>query len=187
MPRIILASGSPRRQQLMRDAGFDFNSVVTSVDETPPSGMHWSKVPAALAQRKALAIDRKRGDIVVAADTIVVIDDTIIGKPLNEQDAKQMLRTLSGRTHHVMTGVCILQNEIAIMFTDTTVVTFKELTDADIDYYVNTFKPLDKAGAYAIQEWIGLIGVKRIEGDYFNVMGLPIGRVIQEMRGLTVT
>lgn len=183
-PRIILASASPRRIELLKAAGFDFQTVTTGIDETPPAGMKVEDVPAYLARKKAVAVQAASGAIVIGADTVVILDGTIIGKPASTDEAKAMLTKLSSRTHEVITGVCLRSDEREVTFSDSTLVTFNALTSDDIDYYVNAFKPFDKAGAYAIQEWIGLIGIRRIEGNYFNVMGLPINRVVGALREL---
>jgi septum formation protein len=176
--RIILASGSPRRKQLMEMAELHFEVLVTDVDETNPPGMPGDDVPAHLAAKKANAVaDLAHDAIVVAADTVVLLDDQILGKPQDAQHARDMLRSLAGRTHRVVTGVCIRSAKKEQIFSVTTEVRFRPLTDEQIAHYVANYKPFDKAGSYAIQEWIGVTGIERIDGDYYNVMGLPIGDV----------
>ena len=158
--------------------------MVSDADEFYPEELAVEKVPEFIAVNKALAI-AERADpeiVILAADTIVVTDNQIIGKPENAADAVRMLHLLSGRTHQVYTGVVILQGERIHGFTEVTQVEFYPLTSEEIDYYVSKFSPLDKAGAYGIQEWIGYIGVKSISGDYYNVMGLPISRVVRELK-----
>lgn len=178
MDKLILASGSPRRKQLLEQAGYTFSVINADVDETNPVGMPGTDVPAFLARRKADAVAAKYpGSVVLAADTVVLLDDDILGKPQDEAAAKAMLKRLSGRKHRVVTGVCIQKDEEQRCFTTTTDVYFRELDAPAIDYYVHQFRPFDKAGGYAIQEWIGLTGIEKINGDYYNVMGLPIGDV----------
>lgn len=178
MHRIILASQSPRRRQLMEMAEFEFDVVVTDTDETNPPGMPGEEVPEFLAKKKADAVSHLVHEaIVIAADTVVLLDHHILGKPTNEDDARDILGKLSGRMHKVVTGVCIRNAVKEHSFSVTTEVYFRPLTETQIDHYVTHYKPYDKAGAYAIQEWIGVIGIEKINGDYYNVMGLPIGDV----------
>jgi len=180
--KLILASGSPRRRQLLEQAGYSFRIVVTDVDETNPPGMPGADVPAFLAKKKADAIAHAHPEaVIIAADTVVLLGDDILGKPKDAADAAAMLQRLSGRMHRVVTGVCIQQGAEQEHFSVTTEVYFRELTRAGIDYYITHFRPFDKAGSYAIQEWIGLTGIERINGDYYNVMGLPIGQVTQRL------
>lgn len=182
MDKIILASGSPRRKQLLEAAHIDFEVMVADVDETPPQGMAGHEVPVHLAHKKAVAIGRNFPDrLVLGADTVVLLDDDILNKPKDEADAMAMLARLSGRMHRVVTGVCLLQNDRADVFSVVTEVYFRSLTAAQISFYVATYKPLDKAGAYAIQEYIGMIGIEKINGDYYNVMGLPVGDVVKRL------
>ena len=186
MAQIILASQSPRRKQLLEAAEIDFEIQVADVDETNPPGMNPRIDAEHLAKKKAEVIAKKNTDaIIIAADTIVLIDDEILGKPKDETDAKQILQKLSGRKHEVITGVC-LQNAVKqISFSVTTEVFFRTLSSEQIDHYVTNYKPMDKAGAYAIQEWIGMVGIEKINGDYYNVMGLPIGEIVKKISGLT--
>lgn len=186
MKEIILASGSPRRKQLLELAGILFKVVVKETDESYPVELSVPEIAMHIARNKAIAV-RDSGEYsqpILAADTIVVIDSDILGKPTDRADAIRILMLLSGRTHRVITGVCILNNSTENAFYEVTEVTFKTLLPSQIEYYVDTFKPYDKAGAYAIQEWIGVIGITSINGDYYNVMGLPINRIfdIPDMR-----
>lgn len=180
MYKIILASQSPRRKQLMEAAEIDFEVMVADVDETNPPGMRGEKVPEFLAKKKAAAIQHAVHDaIVVAADTVVLLDHHILGKPADAAHAKEILAMLSGRMHQVVTGVCIQSGEKLVSFSIITEVYFRKLSEEQIAHYVSNYKPFDKAGAYAIQEWIGMIGIEKINGDYYNVMGLPIGDVVK--------
>lgn len=177
---IILGSGSPRRKELLAGLGLHFKVLVRDgISESYPIGLSPNEVAQYIAEEKASAYsDLLIGDtMVITADTVVICDSRILGKPKDVNDAKKMLRQLSGKTHQVTTGVCISTKEKRKSFHVTTNVTFKYLTGTEIDYYVDKFKPLDKAGAYGIQEWIGYIGATRLEGSYFNVMGLPVQRI----------
>ena len=179
MNRIILASQSPRRKQLMEMAELSFEVLIADVDETNPPGMPGEDVPLFLARKKADAVRHIATDaIVIAADTIVILDHHILGKPIDAANAIEILRMLSGRMHKVITGVCIRQGEQEAAFSVVTEVYFRPLTAEQITHYVARYQPFDKAGAYAIQEWIGVTGIEKINGDYYNVMGLPIGDVI---------
>ena len=179
MNKIILASQSPRRKWLMELAEIPFEVVVPDVDETNPPGMAGEQVPEFLACKKADAVIRRGvGGTVVAADTVVLLDDEILGKPTDTADAEAMLGKLSGKMHTVVTGVCLADETKQHSFSVKTRVYFRPLSTAQIRHYVEKYRPLDKAGAYAIQEWIGLVGIEKIDGDYYNVMGLPIGDVI---------
>lgn len=180
MHKLILASQSPRRKQLMEAAELEFEIIIADVDETNPEGMPGEEVPVFLARKKATAIQHMANDaIVIAADTVVLLDHHILGKPRDAVHAKETLSRLSGRTHLVVTGVCMQSADKQVSFSTTTAVHFRQLTAAQIDHYVERYKPFDKAGAYAIQEWIGMVGIERIDGDYYNVMGLPIGEVVK--------
>jgi septum formation protein len=180
MAQIVLASQSPRRKQLMEAAEIDFDIVIADVDETNPPGMPGMQVPEHLAKKKAAAIEHKVHDkIIIAADTVVLLDEQILGKPTDEVHAKNILRQLAGRMHRVVTGVCMQKGARQISFSTVTEVYFRPLTDEQIAHYVSNYKPFDKAGAYAIQEWIGMTGIEKINGDYYNVMGLPIGEVVK--------
>lgn len=182
MHNIILASQSPRRKQLMELAELQFDIIIADVDETNPPGMQGDLVPEYLAKKKAAAIEKKlHNAIIIAADTVVLLDHEILGKPKDEADAINILTKLSGRKHEVVTGVCMQRGEQQISFSTVTEVYFRSLTQDQIKHYVSNYKPYDKAGAYAIQEWIGMIGIEKINGDYYNVMGLPIGEVVKKL------
>ena len=180
MSTIILASQSPRRKQLLQWAEIDFDIETSDADESFPADMAVNKIPVFIARKKAKTIQQKHTDhpIIIAADTIVVLDNRVINKPADRNDAVNILRSLSGKTHNVITGVVLLKEDKEINFSDVTQVTFHALTDEQIFFYVDKHKPYDKAGAYAIQEWIGVIGIQSINGDFYNVMGLPVSRVI---------
>ena len=184
--KIILASQSPRRKELLELANISFDVIVSETDESYPLELSPEKISEHIAINKALAVKRIKGDDqpIVSADTIVVHQNKIIGKPKDKEDALKILSNLSGEKHSVITGVCILYKEQEIIFSDTTEVVFHEITQAQINFYVDTYKPFDKAGAYAIQEWIGAVGIKSINGDFYNVMGLPISRVIKSLQNL---
>jgi septum formation protein len=184
MERIILASGSPRRKQLLEWAEIDFDPVVKETREWYPPGMPCEEVPVFIARNKALAVkgDLPAGRVILAADTVVVLQDEIIGKPRDRDDAIAILSRLAGKEHAVITGVVILYGEEEIAFADRTTVWFHPLSREEIENYVDKYKPYDKAGAYAIQEWIGVVGIRGIRGDFYNVMGLPVSRVVQALR-----
>lgn len=182
---IILASQSPRRKQLLEQAQVPFTVKVVATEETFPDGMEIAEVPVHIARHKALAVAAlcDVNDLILAADTVVVLDNTIIGKPKDEADAIRILHALSGRTHRVVTGVVVRQGEEERSFSQTTEVHFNELTMEQIVYYVREYQPFDKAGAYAIQEWIGAVGIAGINGCFYNVMGLPISSVVALLEG----
>lgn len=184
MTKIILASQSPRRKQLLEWAEVPFEIVVSDTDERFPPGLDPTEVAVYIARNKALAVraSRNKEDIILAADTIVVLGEAIIGKPVHREEAISILLALSGETHHVVTGVVILRGEEEIAFADTTEVTFHDLSISQIEFYVDKYKPFDKAGAYAIQEWIGVVGIKSVKGDFYNVMGLPVSRVVAALK-----
>ncbi len=186
--KIILASQSPRRKQLLEWAEINFEVIVSETDESFPPGLSFEDAAIHIARNKALAVAEKN-DInipILAADTIVVCDDTIIGKPTDREDAIRILQKLSGKQHRVITAVTILFDHKEIAFADTTFVDFHPLTNEQIIFYVDNYKPYDKAGAYAIQEWIGVTGIKSIQGDFYNVMGLPVSRVVQELKNFVL-
>lgn len=167
----------------MEAAELAFEIVIADVDETNPPGMPGEEVPEHLAKKKAAAIEKDYTDaIIIAADTVVLLDGEILGKPTDAADAEHILSKLSGRIHRVVTGVCIQRDTQQHSFSTTTEVHFRPLTADQIKYYVSNYKPFDKAGAYAIQEWIGMIGIEKINGDYYSVMGLPIGEVVKALR-----
>ena len=183
--KILLASNSPRRKELL--AGLDIPyevHVIKGIDESYPKTLPAKDVAEYIAQKKASAYTEFVTDdtIVLTADTVVVVGEEIMGKPHDRNDAYRMLSAISGRTHQVYTGVCILSMKGDKHFTVKTDVTFRKLTDEEIYYYIDTYKPMDKAGAYGIQEWIGYVGVTRLEGSYFNVMGLPVQRIYDELK-----
>jgi septum formation protein len=183
MQKIILASQSPRRKELLTLANIAFDALTPNTDEQFPPELNFEEAVIYIAKQKALTIAKSYPtEIILAADTVVIIKNTILGKPTNELEAKAMLAALSGNTHQVITGVCIIKNGEEISFADTTLVTFNKLNESQINYYISNYKPFDKAGAYAIQEWIGAIGISKIEGDYYNVMGLPINKVAQILK-----
>ncbi|MBL0308489.1 MAG: septum formation protein Maf [Bacteroidetes bacterium] len=182
--KIILASKSPRRVELMKMAGFEFDVASKNVDETHPLGIAPELIPTFLAKKKAHAFSNELSDdmVVIGADTIVLLEGKIYEKPKDHKEAVEMLTALSGKMHEVVTGVCLLSKSREESFSETTKVYFNEFSKEEIEYYVDKFKPFDKAGSYACQEWIGAIGIKRFEGDYFNVVGLPINRVYRELK-----
>jgi len=186
MNTIILASQSPRRKQLLEWAEVPFEILVRETDEHFPPGIAPPEIATYIARNKALAVQEAAGGrIVLAADTIVVLGDHIIGKPVHREDAISMLLALSGEKHRVITGVVIQKGESEIAFADETEVEFHDLTEEQIEFYVDKYKPYDKAGAYAIQEWIGVVGIKSVIGDFYNVMGLPVSRVVRELNRIT--
>lgn len=183
MNPIILASQSPRRKQLLEWAEIPFEIVIKETAETYPASMAVEEVPVHIARNKALAVQLSvaPGKVILAADTVVVLDQRIIGKPADREDAIRILTDLSGNQHRVITGVVIRQGENETAFADITNVYFHSLTRQQIEFYVDKYKPYDKAGAYAIQEWIGVIGIQSVAGDFYNVMGLPVSRVVREL------
>jgi septum formation protein len=185
MQKIILASQSPRRKQLLEWAEVPFDIIVQETDESYPAGLTVDQVALHIAKNKALAIQLLHHITIpiLAADTIVVLNNEVIGKPKDRADAIRILAKLSGQKHQVITGVVIVHNDKEIAFADITEVEFYNLTEAQISFYVDKYQPYDKAGAYAIQEWIGVVGIKSINGDFYNVMGLPVSKVVQALNG----
>lgn len=190
-PSIILASQSPRRKTLLEWAEVSFEVIVKETAEDYPADLSIPEVPVHIAQNKAITVQQHvqtafhgvyKDSIILAADTVVVLGNTIIGKPANRNEAIATLQALSGNTHQVITGVVLLKGETRVAFADTTEVSFHEITEEEIAFYVDKYQPYDKAGAYAIQEWIGVAGIKKIHGDFYNVMGLPVSRVLQELK-----
>ena len=183
MAKYILASASPRRKQLLEWAEIDFEIIVAHTEETYPPHLSPEEVSIYIALKKANAVrEQVNGSKpIIAADTIVVLNNEIIGKPKNREDAISILSKLSGQTHRVITGVAILKDDEQV-FSDITEVEFNKLSGKEIEFYIDKYQPYDKAGAYAIQEWIGVIGIKRITGDFYNVMGLPVSRVVQALK-----
>lgn len=190
MQNIILASQSPRRKMLLEWAEVPFEVIVKHTNEDYPSGLSVSEIAIHIAKQKALAVQeyletafhgQYKGKTILAADTIVVLENKVIGKPENKEDAIKILQSLSGNKHSVITGVAIIHENGEIFFSDRTEVSFYTLTDAQIEFYVDKYEPYDKAGAYAIQEWIGVVGIESINGDFYNVMGLPVSKVVQAL------
>ena len=185
MKKIVLSSNSPRRKELLGELGIDFEvRVIEGIDETYPKELSVEEVPQYIAREKARVYIVGKDEVLLTADTVVVLGNEVMGKPHDEADAMRMLRQLSGKTHQVITGVCLKTSDKQVTFADVTDVSFADLTDEEIKYYVDNFRPLDKAGAYGIQEWIGLAGVTGIKGSYFNVVGLPVHRVYAELKKL---
>lgn len=185
MQTIILASQSPRRKQLLEWAEVPFEVISSDADESFPGDLHIRDAPVFIARKKALAVQQKVNDdkkIIVAADTVVVLKNKIIGKPADKKHATEILQSLSGEKHEVITGVVLLKGKKEISFSDSTEVIFHPLTNEQIAFYIDKYKPYDKAGAYAIQEWIGVVGIKSINGDFYTVMGLPVSRVVQQLK-----
>ena len=183
MAGIVLASQSPRRKQLLEWAEVDFEVLVVPTDESYPEGLQPEDVAMHIALQKAKAVRELAGNrTVIAADTIVVLETEIIGKPADRDDAIRILTKLSGSKHRVITGVVIVDGDNETVFYDSTEVEFHPLTLEQISFYVDHYQPFDKAGAYAIQEWIGVVGIKRVHGDFYNVMGLPVSRVVQVLQ-----
>ena len=194
MQPLILASQSPRRQMLLTWADVPFEVIVSDSDETYPASLDLNEVPVYIAKNKAQAVYEKiilsypqhSNKNIVAADTIVVLEGNVLGKPANKAEAIASLTALSGKTHRVITGVVLRYQGKEYSFSETTLVTFNTLTLAQIEYYVEIYKPYDKAGGYAIQEWIGVVGIHSIEGDFYNVMGLPVSKLLQKIKQLEV-
>ncbi|NPD91441.1 Maf-like protein [Xylanibacter muris] len=183
--KIILASNSPRRRELLGGLGIEFEvRVLPDIDEAYPDNLPASEVALYIAREKAVAYKgtMSAGEIVITADTVVIHGDRVLGKPVDDAEAVAMLSELRGCTHQVITGVCITGIDRQTAFSVTTDVTFRDISDEEISYYVNNYHPLDKAGAYGIQEWIGYIGVTKLEGSYYNVMGLPVQRIYNELK-----
>ena len=181
--QVVLVSNSPRRKELLKGLEIDF--MVTSVDihETFPKHLIGQEIPIHIAQEKAKAYVNQllENTLAITADTIVLLENKVLGKPKDRNNAKEMLRQLSGQTHDVITGVCLFTKNKKTSFSSTSKVTFKELTDEEIEHYLSVYQPYDKAGSYGVLEWIGFIGIERIEGSYFNVMGLPTVALYKEL------
>jgi septum formation protein len=182
--KIILASRSPRRQQLLRELGLKFDVVVHDYDESYPSGLNGEEIARYVAYEKASIFRNKLSDneIVIAADTIVWCNNKVLGKPVDREDATAILKEISGNTHEVITGVSLRSNTRETTFSDSTKVTFEAFSEEEINYYIKNYEPYDKAGAYGIQEWIGIIACSHIDGSYFNVVGLPVQRLYKELK-----
>jgi septum formation protein len=180
--KIVLGSNSPRRRQLLADMGFEFEVRIAHSEELYPDSLPKAQVAAFLAKMKAEAIVLAEGELCITADTTVVLDNALLEKPATAEEAEQMIQKLSGRSHEVITGVCLRTLHQQMVFSDTTQVIFRTLSPEEISYYVRKFAPLDKAGAYGIQEWIGMVGISRIEGSYFNVVGLPTEKLYEALK-----
>ena len=182
--KVILASNSPRRKELLAGLGVDYEvRTLPDVDESYPETLQGADIPLYIAKEKADAYVAmmQPGELMITADTIVWLDGKVLGKPRDREDALQMLRTMSGRTHEVFTGVCITTTDWQRSFTAQTEVRFATLSEEELAYYVDNFQPMDKAGAYGVQEWIGFIGVENISGSYYNIMGLPVQKLYREL------
>jgi septum formation protein len=184
--KLLLASKSPRRKQLVSMLGFGVEVVEVEADENIRSSVPASEIPVLLAERKSHSYTKEisLNEILLTADTLVVMNDIVLGKPHSRQEAFDILTLLSGKKHQVYTGVCLRTSKVVKLFTEVTDVSFKNLSNNEINYYLDNYNYSDKAGAYGIQEWIGMIGVERIEGDFYNVMGLPIARLYEEIISL---
>jgi septum formation protein len=182
--RVILASKSPRRQQLLIEMGLSFDVVIRDYAESYPADLKGNEIPLYVAREKAKSFKNEiaMNEIVITADTIVWCNNEVLGKPVDAGDAKRMISELSGNTHEVITGVTLISASKERTFTDSSSVTFEILTEEEINYYIDNFKPFDKAGAYGIQEWIGVVACSRIEGSYFNVVGLPVQKLYKELK-----
>ena len=185
--KIVLASNSPRRRKLLSGLNLEYTvRVLPDIDESYPDTLKGEEIPMYISREKAGAYRNSMAEdeLIITADTVVCINEKVLGKPRTQEEAKEMLRELSGKTHQVITGVCLMTCGLQRTFSATTQVTFDVLTEDEIEFYVEKFRPLDKAGAYGVQEWIGFVGVSRLEGSYFNVMGLPVQRLYQELKKL---
>ncbi len=183
--RIILASNSPRRKELLAGLDIPFEvRVIDGIDESYPADLPTKEIAEYISKKKAMAYRQTMAadELIITADTIVVLGDEVMGKPHDETEAKQMLRKLSGQTHQVITGVTLTTHQRQVSFSVETDVTFKTLSDEEIAYYVTKYRPMDKAGAYGIQEWIGYVGVTGLQGSYYNVMGLPVQRIYETLK-----
>lgn len=178
---LILASNSPRRQQLLSDLGYNFEVMVRPTGEHFPDSLPVLEVAEYLAHQKAREfVQDCTNELVLCADTVVVVDQTVLNKPADRNEARAMLQLLSGRSHQVVTGICLLTSpESLVSRSDTAIVQFRKLNDWEIDYYIDQFKPYDKAGAYGIQEWIGMAAIERIDGSFYTIMGLPVHKVYE--------
>ena len=186
--KIVLASRSPRRQQLLLELGLKFDVVIKEYKEIYPEGLSGEEIARYVAHEKAACFknDISDNEIVITADTIVWCNNKVLGKPLNHKDAERILNEISGNTHEVITGVSLLSRSKELTFSDSTKVTFEPMTSKEISYYIDKYKPYDKAGAYGIQEWIGIIACSHIDGSYFNVVGLPVQRLYKELQNFII-
>ncbi|MBO7610496.1 MAG: septum formation protein Maf [Muribaculaceae bacterium] len=182
---IVLASNSPRRRELLAELGVNYRvELIRGIDESHPADLPAREIAEYLSRQKASAYSLRPNELLITADTVVILDGEVLGKPADKADACSMLRKLSGRTHSVITGVTVSTNAGVNSFSDEALVTFDNMNDEEINYYVDNYSPLDKAGAYGIQEWIGYIGVKSLQGSFFTVMGLPVHRLYQLLKSL---
>ncbi len=181
---LILGSNSPRRKEILKEIGLDFSIYPSNIEENFNKEIELKNIPVFLAEKKANALKNKlkENDILITADTVVIYNDELLSKPENTYQAKEMLEKLSGKSHKVITGVCLLSKNNKSIFSSKTIVTFNELDKFEIEFYINKYKPFDKAGSYGIQEWIGLIGIKKIEGSYTNVVGLPASMLYSKLK-----
>lgn len=181
--KLILASGSPRRQQMLKDAGFEFEVRLIEVDEDFDE-MPAIEVAEYLAKKKNLVYHESliEGEVVLTADTVVVNDDEVLGKPVNEAEAIAMIQSMAGKEHQVISAICLSNGKETVSFSDVVKVKMTQLTEEEISFYVHKFKPMDKAGAYGIQEWIGMVGVEKISGSFYSVVGMPIHRVYKSLK-----
>ncbi len=181
--QLILASGSPRRKSFLQDLGLEFEIRIKEIIEAYPVHLKGKEISEYLAKLKAVPFleELKEKDILITADTIVWLEGRALGKPKNRQEAREMLSSLSNKTHEVISSVVLTTLKNQVITSDKTKVSFKDLSDKEIDYYIDNFKPFDKAGAYGIQEWLGFIGIKRIEGSYFNVVGFPVQKFYEAL------
>ena len=183
--QIVLASNSPRRKELLGGLDIPFKvRVLSGIDESYPHDLPTKEIAGYISKKKAAAYQQTMAadELVITADTIVILGEKVMGKPKDAEEAKRMLHALSGKTHQVITGVCLTTQEKQVCFSVETDVTFKKLSDEEVDYYVEHYRPFDKAGAYGIQEWIGHVGVTGMNGSYFNVMGLPVQRIYEALK-----
>ena len=183
--KVLLASNSPRRKELLQGIDIDFEiKVLPDIDESYPANLPVEKVAEFIAEKKASSYTNnlKEDELLITADSVVILDGAIFGKPNNKEEANAMLTALSGKAHRVISGVCLATLEKQVSFSVTSEVLFSELSNEEIEYYINRYSPFDKAGSYGIQEWIGYIGVEHLSGSYFNIMGLPIQRLYRELK-----
>lgn len=187
--KLILASASPRRKELLSQLGFNFEIQIADVEENYPENLEVHEIPVFLSRKKALYFKDKvkKEEVLIAADTIVVLNNEVIGKPADKNEARKILFSLSGTRHQVISGVTVMGKGRTHSFYETTNVYFKELSNREIAYYIEKFQPFDKAGAYGIQEWIGMIGIYKIEGCFYNVMGLPLFKLFRELEHFGIT
>lgn len=185
--KLVLASGSPRRQQLLKELGLEYQVRILDIEESYPDDLAVDKIAEYLAIKKGKAYqaNMEQDELIITADTTVVMGEMVLNKPANAEEAYQMLRYLSGKTHQVITGVCLTSSEQQQSFREVTKVTFRALEEEEIHYYVNHYHPFDKAGAYAIQEWIGMVGIVHLDGSYFNVVGLPVEKLYSRLKEIT--